>query len=151
MALWHEGPYRRRCQKQPDPATWQPPRPMSTTSIKPAICCTGKEFVFGDAGYQRAPSVRSWLGVKVEWGHYRAPGKVKALSNNVRHKNKAVIPVEDSRPASGAKVEHPFRLIKRQFEASSKRRYKGLMKERQSIGDAVLRWRTCSGVDREFR
>ena len=85
-----------------------------------------EEFVFGDAGYQGAPKREELAGVKVEWAITERPGKVKALKQRPR-KNKAVIQFERLKASIRAKVEHPFRLIKRQF-GFVKARYKGLMK-----------------------
>lgn len=85
-----------------------------------------EEFVFGDAGYQGAPKREELAGVKVEWAIAERPGKVKALKQRPR-KNKAVIQFERLKTSIRAKVEHPFRLIKRQF-GFVKARYKGLMK-----------------------
>ncbi len=85
-----------------------------------------EEFVFGDAGYQGAPKREELAGVKVEWAIAERPGKVKALKQRPR-KNKAVIQFERLKASIRAKVEHPFRLIKRQF-GFVKARYKGLMK-----------------------
>ncbi|MNF95327.1 Transposase DDE domain protein [compost metagenome] len=87
----------------------------------------GKEdFVFGDAGYQGAHKREELAGVKVKWAIAERPGKVKALKKHPR-KNKAVIQLERLKASIRAKVEHPFRLIKRQF-GFVKARYKGLMK-----------------------
>ena len=85
-----------------------------------------EEFVFGDAGYQGAPKREELAGVKVEWAITERPGKVKALKQRPC-KNKAVIQFERLKASIRAKVEHPFRLIKRQF-GFVKARYKGLMK-----------------------
>ena len=54
------------------------------------------------------------------------PGKLKELKKHPR-KNKAVIAFEKLKSSIRAKVEHPFRLIKRQF-GFVKTRYKGLLK-----------------------
>ena len=85
-----------------------------------------EEFVFGDAGYQGAPKREELAEVKVEWAIAERPGKVKALKKQPR-KNKAIIQFERLKASIRAKVEHPFRLIKRQF-GFVKARYKGLMK-----------------------
>ena len=54
------------------------------------------------------------------------PGKLKELKKHPR-KNKAVIAVERLKSSIRAKVEHPFRVIKRQF-GYVKTRYRGLKK-----------------------
>ena len=85
-----------------------------------------EEFVFGDAGYQGAHKREELAEVKVEWAIAERPGKVKALKQHPR-KNKTIIQFERLKASIRAKVEHPFRLIKRQF-GFVKARYKGLMK-----------------------
>jgi IS5 family transposase len=54
------------------------------------------------------------------------PGKVKTLKQHPR-KNKTAINIEYMKASIRAKVEHPFRIIKRQF-GFVKARYKGLLK-----------------------
>ena len=83
----------------------------------------------------KGPKREELAGVKVEWAITERPGKVKTLKQRPR-KNKAVIQFERLKASIRAKVEHPFRLIKRQF-GFVKARYKGADEERQSIGDAV--------------
>ncbi|EHI50364.1 transposase [Aeromonas salmonicida subsp. salmonicida 01-B526] len=85
-----------------------------------------EEFVFADAGYQGAENREELADVKVEWAIAIRPGKLKELKKHPR-KNKAVIAFEKLKSSIRAKVEHPFRLIKRQF-GFVKARYKGLMK-----------------------
>ncbi|PKQ75029.1 IS5/IS1182 family transposase, partial [Aeromonas sobria] len=85
-----------------------------------------EEFVFADAGYQGAENREELADVKVEWAIAMRPGKLKELKKHPR-KNKAVIVFEKLKSSVRAKVEHPFRLIKRQF-GFVKARYKGLWK-----------------------
>ncbi|MGN3153803.1 transposase, partial [Escherichia coli] len=54
------------------------------------------------------------------------PGKVRTLKQHPR-KNKTAINIEYMKASIRAKVEHPFRIIKRQF-GFVKARYKGLLK-----------------------
>lgn len=54
------------------------------------------------------------------------PGRLKELKKHPR-KNKAVIAFERLKSSIRAKVEHPFRVIKRQF-GFVKARFKGLRK-----------------------
>ncbi len=54
------------------------------------------------------------------------PGRLKELNKHPR-KNKAVIAFERLKSSIRAKVEHPFRIIKRQF-GFVKARFKGLRK-----------------------
>ena len=107
-----------------------------------------EEFVFGDAGYQGAPKREELAGVKVEWAITERPGKVKALKQRPR-KNKAVIQFERLKASIRAKVEHPFRLIKRQF-GFVKARYKGLMKNDNQL-EMLFTLANLFRVDREFR
>jgi IS5 family transposase len=79
----------------------------------------GKEkTVYADAGYQgaekRAPkSGRTWYVVAKR-------GSIKALPEATKH-------VEYLKAAIRSKVEHPFRVVKRQF-GYQKVRFKGLLK-----------------------
>ena len=107
-----------------------------------------EEFVFGDAGYQGAPKREELAGVKVEWAITERPGKVKALKQRPR-KNKAVIQFERLKASIRAKVEYPFRLIKRQF-GFVKARYKGLMKNDNQLA-MLFTLANLFRVDREFR
>ncbi|MEF8578444.1 transposase, partial [Escherichia coli] len=64
--------------------------------------------------------------VDVDWLIAERPGKVKTLKQHPR-KNKTAINIEYMKASIRAKVEHPFRIIKRQF-GFVKARYKGLLK-----------------------
>ena len=81
--------------------------------------------VFGDAGYQGA-SKRPNAQPGVTWHVAMRPGKRKALdkSNPIEA---LVDEVERIKASIRAKVEHPFRVIKRQF-GFVKVRYRGLAK-----------------------
>nr|WP_234932825.1 IS5 family transposase [Aeromonas caviae] len=68
-----------------------------------------EQFVSADAGYIA-----------------ERPGKVRTLKQHPR-KNKTAINIEYMKASIRAKVEHPFRIIKRQF-GFVKARYKGLLK-----------------------
>ena len=80
---------------------------------------------FGDAGYQgieKRPDAR----LEVDWHIAMRPGKRKALDKN--DEAGALIDQAEKQKASvRAKVEHPFRVLKRQF-GFMKVRYRGLMK-----------------------
>ncbi|MEY4752258.1 MAG: hypothetical protein RIQ60_4472 [Pseudomonadota bacterium] len=80
---------------------------------------------FGDSGYQGAhkrPDARTG----VQWHVAMKPGKRKALDKtNPVHALKEQ--VEKIKASIRAKVEHPFRVIKRQF-GHTKVRYRGLKK-----------------------
>jgi IS5 family transposase len=64
--------------------------------------------------------------VDVDWLIAERPGKVRTLKQHPR-KNKTAINIEYMKASIRAKVEHPFRIIKRQF-GFVKARYKGLLK-----------------------
>lgn len=66
------------------------------------------------------------------------PGRLNELKKHPR-KNKAVIAFERLKSSIRAKVEHPFRLIKRQF-GFVKARFKGLRKN-DNNWRCCLRWR----------
>ncbi|MGL5524464.1 MAG: IS5 family transposase, partial [Aeromonas veronii] len=83
-------------------------------------------LVFADAGYQGAENREALADVKAQWAIAMRPGKLKELKKHPR-KNKAVMAFEKLKSSIRAKVEHPFRLIKRQF-GFVKARYKGLRK-----------------------
>lgn len=87
--------------------------------------------VFGDAGYQGVQKREEMQDVKVNWHIAMRPGKRRALNKDTplgqlldeRERLKARI---------RAKVEHPFRVIKRQF-GHLKVRYRGLAKNTQQL------------------
>ncbi|MDX7878426.1 IS5 family transposase, partial [Aeromonas veronii] len=83
----------------------------------------GKEqFVSADAGYQGAPQREELAEVDVDWLIAERPGKVRTLKQHPR-KNKTAINIEYMKASIRAKVEHPFRILKRQF-GFVKARYK---------------------------
>ncbi|UWD89095.1 IS5 family transposase [Ralstonia pseudosolanacearum] len=80
---------------------------------------------FGDAGYQGAhkrPDARAG----VRWHVAMKPGKRRALSKD-RPLDGLIDQIEHAKASIRAKVEHPFRVIKRQF-GYAKVRYRGLRK-----------------------
>ncbi|WP_228289385.1 IS5 family transposase [Klebsiella pneumoniae] len=85
-----------------------------------------EQFVSADAGYQGAPQREELAEVDVDWLIAERPGKVKTLKQHPR-KNKTAINIEYMKASIRARVEHPFRIIKRQF-GFVKARYKGLLK-----------------------
>ena len=62
----------------------------------------------------------------VDWLIAERPGRVKTLKQHPR-KNKTAINIEYMKASIRARVEHPFRIIKRQF-GFVKARYRGLLK-----------------------
>ena len=83
-----------------------------------------EQHVFADSGYR---GIQRWSSREdVDWGIATAPGKRRKLDladeiDAMREK------VEKIKASIRAKVEHPFRVIKRQF-GYNKARYRGLMK-----------------------
>nr|WP_227543349.1 transposase [Klebsiella pneumoniae] len=71
----------------------------------------------------------------MDWLIAERPGKVKTLKQHPR-KNKTAINIEYIKASIRARVEHPFRIIKRQF-GFVKARYKGLLK-------TITNWRCYS-------
>ena len=82
-----------------------------------------EQFVSADAGYQGAPQREELAEVDVDWLIAERPGRVKTLKQHPR-KNKTAINIEYMKASIRAKVEHPFRIIKRQF-GFVKARYRG--------------------------
>lgn len=88
----------------------------------------GKEAdVFGDAGYQGIEAQK----LKVRWHVALRPGKRRALDRSTLM-GKLADELEQVKARIRAKVEHPFRIIKRQF-GHLKVRYRGLMKNTQQL------------------
>jgi IS5 family transposase len=81
--------------------------------------------VFADAGYQGADK-RSDAKEGVNWHVAMRPGKRKAL-DKTRRVDQLIDQIERLKAGMRAKVEHPFRVIKRQF-GHLKVRYRGLRK-----------------------
>ena len=86
----------------------------------------GQETVaFGDAGYQGVQK-RPDTNAEVTWHVAMRPGKRKALDKN-KPLDALIDKLEKLKAGVRAKVEHPFRVIKRQF-GFVKVRYRGLRK-----------------------
>ena len=85
---------------------------------------------FGDAGYQGAEKRPDATG-KARWHVAMRPGKRRALDKS--QKSTALIEqIEQIKASIRAKVEHPFRVIKRQF-GFTKVRYRGLAKNTAAL------------------
>ena len=80
---------------------------------------------FGDAGYQGADK-RPDAKPDVRWNIAMRPGKRRALDKS-RESNRLIDELERLKASIRAKVEHPLRVIKRQF-GHVKVRYRGLAK-----------------------
>ncbi|WP_175943773.1 IS5 family transposase [Burkholderia pyrrocinia] len=87
--------------------------------------------VFGDAGYQGVDKREETQDVKVEWHIAMRPGKRRALDMDTTL-GQLLDEYERLKASIRAKVEHPFRVIKRQF-GHVKVRYRGLMKNTQQL------------------
>jgi IS5 family transposase len=85
----------------------------------------GKEtLVFGDAGYQGVEKREENQGRAVQWFIAMRPGKIAQMKRGLA---KAQTEFEHMKASLRARVEHPFRVIKRQF-GHTKVRYRGLAK-----------------------
>lgn len=82
--------------------------------------------VFADAGYQSVVKREKTQGIKADWHVAMRAGKRKALDKSTPM-GAIMDKLEHVKARIRAKVEHPFRVIKRQF-GFVKVRYRGLMK-----------------------
>jgi IS5 family transposase len=82
--------------------------------------------VFADAGYQGVAKRKETQGIKARWHVAMRPGKRRAL-DTASAMGALLDRIEHLKASVRAKVEHPFRVIKRQF-GHIKVRYKGLAK-----------------------
>ncbi len=82
--------------------------------------------VFADAGYQGVDKQAETQGINVNWHVAMRPGKRKALDKSTAM-GAILDQLEQVKASIRAKVEHPFRVIKRQF-GHVKVRYRGLAK-----------------------
>lgn len=82
--------------------------------------------VFADAGYQGVAKREETQGIEVNWHVAMRPGKRKVL-DKATPTGRVLDELEHVKARIRAKVEHPFRVIKRQF-GHMKVRYRGLAK-----------------------
>lgn len=82
--------------------------------------------VFADAGYQGVAKREETQGIEANWHVAMRPGKRKALDRSTPM-GAVMDKLECVKARIRAKVEHPFRVIKRQF-GHVKVRYRGLAK-----------------------
>ena len=87
--------------------------------------------VYGDAGYQGADK-RPDAKATQKWHVAMRPGKRKKLDKDNNPVDALIDQVEKIKASIRAKVEHPFRVIKRQF-GFAKVRYRGLKKNTLQI------------------
>ena len=85
-----------------------------------------ENHVLADAGYQGVDKRAETQGINVNWHVAMRPGKRKTLDKNTSL-GAILDQLERAKARIRAKVEHPFRVIKRQF-GHVKVRYRGLAK-----------------------
>jgi len=90
-----------------------------------ALLHVDESEAFGDAGYQGADK-RADAKPDVRWNVAMRPSKRRSLDKS-RESNRLIDELERLKASIRAKVEHPFRVIKRQF-GHVKVRYRGLAK-----------------------
>ena len=84
-----------------------------------------EERVYGDAGYTGADKREECEGVKVDWRIAARRSTIQTLEDSPY--KQALLHYEYLLASVRAKVEHPFRVVKRQF-GYVKVRYRGLTK-----------------------
>jgi IS5 family transposase len=89
-----------------------------------------EKHVFGDAGYQGVEKREENKEREVTWHVALKPGKRRALPDTPL--GPLLEKIEHTKASIRAKVEHPFRVIKRQF-GFLKTRYRGLVKNTAQI------------------
>lgn len=82
--------------------------------------------MFADAGYQGVAKREEAQNIKANWHVAMRPGKRKVLEKSTPM-GAIQDRLEQAKARIRAKVEHPFRVIKRQF-GHAKVRYRGLAK-----------------------
>lgn len=87
--------------------------------------------VFVDAGYQGVEKREDTQGIKAKWHVAMKPGKRRALDKSTPL-GELINRLEKTKAGIRAKVEHPFRILKRQF-GYVKVRYRGLAKNTAQI------------------
>jgi IS5 family transposase len=87
--------------------------------------------VFADAGYQGAAKRQETQDIKARWHVAMRPGKRRALDRQTPL-GKLLDELEHLKASVRAKVEHPFRVLKRQF-GYRQVRYRGLAKNTAQI------------------
>jgi IS5 family transposase len=90
-----------------------------------------EEHIFADAGYQGIQKRQEAQDIKAQWHVAMRPGKRRALDKSSAL-GSLIDQLEKVKAQIRAKVEHPFRVIKRQF-GYLKVRYRGLYKNTQQI------------------
>ena len=101
--------------------------PANVNDVTQAHACLhGDETdIFGDAGYQGVAKREENREKAVTWYIAMKPGMRKALPDTKL--GRLLEKIEHAKASVRAKVEHPFRIVKRQF-GFLKTRYRGLKK-----------------------
>ena len=136
VVLRHEGPHRRGRGVGPGAHRARARRATSTTWSKPTRCCTARRpKPSATAGYQgAAQAARRQARRALE--HCHAPGQAQAALDKTKTFGQLTEQLEKLKASIRAKVEHPFRVIKRQF-GHVKVRYRGLTKNTAQTDHAV--------------
>lgn len=87
--------------------------------------------VFADAGYQGVAKREETQGITAQWHVAMRPGKRRALDKS-RPMGAILDKLEQAKARIRAKVEHPFRVIKRQF-GYTKVKYRGMAKNTANL------------------
>lgn len=91
-----------------------------------------EEIALGDAGYQGVDKREEHKDSKVTWFTAMRPGKRKQMRRSASLIDQLTEGFEKTKASARAKVEHPFRVLKRQFGYVLVR-YKGLAKNTAQI------------------
>ena len=115
------------CQQVPTTPAFNPyPRSVQVGEFEVAIGGGIWVAIGDDAGYQGIDKRRD-AKKDVTWHIAMRPGKRRALDKENNPVDALIDQVEKIKASIRAKVEHPFRVIKRQF-GYTKVRYRGLKK-----------------------
>lgn len=103
---------------------------VSNVTVTEALLHGKKECVFGDSGYTGADKRAELSNCKAMFFIAAKRSQVRAIGN--ARERKQVERWESWKASMRAKVEHPFRVIKRQF-SYTKARYRGLAKNTAQV------------------
>ncbi|UNF04875.1 transposase [Escherichia coli] len=116
----------------------------SMTSISWVICCMERSNLSQPMPATKGRhSARSWYRGGCGLADRRAPRQGKNLETASTQEQNGTINIEYMKASIRAKVEHPFRIIKRQF-GFVKARYKGLLKNDNQLA-MLFTLVTCFG------
>lgn len=99
-------------------------------------------MVFADAGYTGIEKREEMKDCKATWHVAMKRSKRKKLKEEGGELGEANEEVEKAKAGIRAYVEHPFRVLKRQFDYQ-KTRYRGLAKTQRNC-ICCLHWETCT-------